>query len=160
MNNKTSLDDFRADIAGWLDECYPAVLRPLDVGNGMGPEAVAPATIRAAEQHWHRLRAERGWLAPTWPREYGGAGLDRDQARVLAQEFRRAGVRPPPISAGLSLLGPVLLQRGTPEQKLRHLPGIARDEVMWCQGYSEPGAGSDLASLTTRAVLELSLIHI
>ena len=154
MNNKTALDNFRTDIARWLEECYPAVLRPLDVESGMQPETVPPETIRDAERRWHRLRAEQGWLAPTWPREYGGAGLDRDQARVLAQELRRVGVRPPPISAGLSLLGPVLLQRGTPEQKLRHLPGIARDEVMWCQGYSEPGAGSDLASLTTRAVLD------
>ncbi|MFZ2209311.1 MAG: acyl-CoA dehydrogenase family protein [Porticoccaceae bacterium] len=159
MNNKTALDNFHTDIAGWLDARYPAVLRPLDAARGMPPETVAPETvtpetIRNAERHWQRLRAEQGWLALTWPREYGGAGLDREQARVLAQELRRVGVRPPPISAGLSLLGPVLLQRGTPEQKLRHLPGIARDAVLWCQGYSEPGAGSDLASLTTRAVLD------
>jgi acyl-CoA dehydrogenase len=150
MNNASELERFRAGVAGWLDEHYPRELRESQPGSESA--GLPHDDFRAAEQRWHRLRAERGWLAPTWPREYGGAGLDRGQARVLAQELRRVGARPPPISAGLSLLGPVLLQRGTPQQKLRHLPGIARDRVMWCQGYSEPGAGSDLASLTTRAV--------
>jgi len=76
MNNKTALDNFRTDIAGWLDEWYPAVLRPLDAARNMQPE-----TVRNAERRWQRLRAEQGWLAPSWPREYGGAGLDKDQAR-------------------------------------------------------------------------------
>ncbi len=146
MPDQTELDTFRADIAGWINANYPAELRappsPDDIG-----------ISKAAEQRWQRLRAAKGYLAPTWPTEYGGAGLDRERARILAQEFRRAGVSPPPISAGLSLLGPVLMQRGTPAQKSRHLPGIAGDTVFWCQGYSEPGAGSDLASLTTRAEL-------
>jgi len=138
------LEAFRAEVAQWLAEHYPAILRD--------PQA-DPQVQAAAERDWHRRRAARGWLAPTWPVEYGGAGFDPEQARVLARELRRAGVRPPPISAGLSLLGPVLMARGSEAQKRRHLPGIARDEVRWCQGYSEPGAGSDLASLTTRAVL-------
>lgn len=139
-----TLEAFRTEVAGWLAEHCPAVLRD--------PHADA-AAVAAAERDWHRQRAARGWLAPTWPVEYGGAGYGSEQARVLARELRRAGARPPPISAGLSLLGPVLLTRGSEAQKRRHLPGIARDEMMWCQGYSEPGAGSDLASLSTRAVL-------
>lgn len=139
------LEAFRAEVAQWLAEHYPVILRD--------PLADTQAQA-AAERDWHRLRATRGWLAPTWPPEYGGAGYDAERARVLARELRRAGVRPPPISAGLSLLGPVLLARGSETQKRRHLPGIARDEVRWCQGYSEPGAGSDLASLTTRATLD------
>ena len=139
------LEAFRVEVAGWLARHCPAILRD--------PQA-DPTAQAAAERDWHRLRAERGWLAPTWPAEYGGAGLDAEQARVLARELRRAGARPPPISAGLSLLGPVLLARGNEAQKRRHLPGIARDQVRWCQGYSEPGAGSDLASLTTRAALD------
>lgn len=143
--NPDELEAFRAEVAQWLAEHCPATLRE--------PRA-DPGALAAAEQGWHRQRAARGWLAPTWPVEYGGAGLDPEQARVLARELRRAGARPPPISAGLSLLGPVLLARGNEAQKRRHLPGIARDEVRWCQGYSEPGAGSDLASLTTRAVLD------
>ena len=145
MTDDSPLDRFRTEVAGWLADHYPAALRD------PGADARAAAD---AERDWQRLRAARGWLAPTWPIEYGGAGLDPERARVLAREFRRIGVRPPPISAGLSLLGPVLFERGTPEQKQRHLPGIARDAVMWCQGYSEPGAGSDLAGLGTRAVLD------
>jgi alkylation response protein AidB-like acyl-CoA dehydrogenase len=143
--NPDELEAFRAEVAGWLAEHYPAILRH--------PQADAQA-VAAAEQDWLRQRATRGWLAPTWPPEYGGAGYDAERARVLARELRRAGVRPPPLRAGLSLLGPVLLARGSETQKRRHLPGIARDEVRWCQGYSEPGAGSDLASLTTRATLD------
>jgi acyl-CoA dehydrogenase len=139
------LEAFRAEVAQWLAEHYPVILRD--------PLADTQAQA-AAERDWQRLRAARGWLAPTWPPEYGGAGYDAERARVLARELRRAGVRPPPISAGLSLLGPVLMARGSEAQKRRHLPGIARDEVRWCQGYSEPGAGSDLASLTTRATLD------
>jgi alkylation response protein AidB-like acyl-CoA dehydrogenase len=96
--------------------------------------------------------AERGWTAPTWPREYGGAGLSAEEAKVLAEEIRSLGCRPPLMSFGIWMLGPALLKFGTHEQKLEHLPKIARGEIRWCQGYSEPDAGSDLASLATRAV--------
>jgi acyl-CoA dehydrogenase len=96
----------------------------------------------------------KGWTAPTWPREYGGGGLDDAQAAVLREEMRRLGCRPPLKSLGLWMLGPVLLKYGTAEQKRVHLPAIARGETRWCQGYSEPEAGSDLASLRTQAVLD------
>jgi acyl-CoA dehydrogenase len=101
---------------------------------------------------WMDRMSARGWTAPTWPREYGGAGLSEGEARVLDDELRQAGCRPALKSFGLWMLGPVLMQYGSEAQKREYLPGIARGETRWCQGYSEPGAGSDLASLQTRAV--------
>jgi acyl-CoA dehydrogenase len=97
--------------------------------------------------------AGRGWTVPEWPAEYGGAGLDREHARVLAEELRRIDARPPlaRLNPGIQMLGPLLLEHGTPDQCRRFLPPIARGQTRWCQGYSEPGAGSDLASLRTRA---------
>jgi alkylation response protein AidB-like acyl-CoA dehydrogenase len=93
----------------------------------------------------------RGWTAPEWPTEYGGGGLSREEAKVLASELRRIHAQPPLASFGVWMLGPALLQFGTEEQKQRFLPPIVRGEIRWCQGYSEPGAGSDLASIQTRA---------
>ncbi|MCB1683063.1 MAG: acyl-CoA dehydrogenase family protein, partial [Pseudomonadales bacterium] len=86
-----------------------------------------------------------------WPTEYGGAGLKAAEARILQEEMAKIGARPPLMGMGLSMIGPTLLEFGTEDQKARHLPRIVRGEVQWCQGYSEPGAGSDLASLRTRA---------
>ena len=98
--------------------------------------------------------AERGWTVPTWPRDYGGAELGRDQYRVLIQELKRIGARTPLTGRGVNYIGPTLLELGSESQKARWLPGIARGEGGWAMGYSEPGAGSDLASLSTRAVLD------
>ena len=95
--------------------------------------------------------AERGWTVPRWPREYGGGGLSAAEHLVLQDEMSALGCRSPLFSFGIHMLGPVLLKRGNDEQKARYLPPIARGEVRWCQGYSEPGAGSDLAGLQTRA---------
>jgi alkylation response protein AidB-like acyl-CoA dehydrogenase len=103
---------------------------------------------------WLERMAARGWTAPTWPKEYGGGGLSDGEARELAEEMRRLGCRDPLKSFGLWMLGPVLLEFGSEAQRRRHLPPIVRGEIRWCQGYSEPGAGSDLASLQTRAVLD------
>ena len=93
----------------------------------------------------------KGWTAPTWPSEYGGGGMSGDEAAILSEELASLGARPPLFSFGLWMLGPVLLEYATLEQRSRFLPPIARGEVRWCQGYSEPGAGSDLASLRMRA---------
>jgi alkylation response protein AidB-like acyl-CoA dehydrogenase len=101
---------------------------------------------------WLARAAERGIIAPTWPREYGGAGLTRDEERVLDREMARLGCRPPLKSLGVWMLGPTLLEMASEEQKREHLPKMARGETRWCQGFSEPGAGSDLASLRMRAV--------
>src|ERR1700761_964173 len=94
----------------------------------------------------------KGWTAPTWPKDYGGGGLSKDEAKVLAQELLRIKARPALLSFGLWMLGPVLLEYANEEQKKEHLPKIVRGEIRWCQGYSEPGAGSDLAGLQTKCV--------
>jgi alkylation response protein AidB-like acyl-CoA dehydrogenase len=120
----------------------------------MEDEAVWGGRKNAASQdpltRWRRAVASRGWTAPTWPAEYGGGGLSPAQARVLAEEMARGGYATPLVSFGIWMLGPVLLEYATEAQKQAYLPDIVRGEIRWCQGYSEPGAGSDLAGLQTR----------
>ena len=99
---------------------------------------------------WLERMAERGWTAPTWPLEYGGGGLDRSAEKILNEELARIHARPPLLSFGISMLGPALLKFGSEELKGQHLPPIVRGEIRWAQGYSEPNAGSDLASLQAR----------
>ncbi len=101
---------------------------------------------------WMKRMAERGFTAPLWPSEYGGAGLSAEQNAVLGEELRRINARPALLGMGLSMIGPALLEFGNKAQKAEHLPKIARGEIWWCQGYSEPNAGSDLASLRTAAM--------
>jgi alkylation response protein AidB-like acyl-CoA dehydrogenase len=103
-------------------------------------------------KRWLHLMADKGWTAPQWPKEFGGAGLTAEEAEVLDEEMRRLDCRPPLKSFGLTMLGPILLQYGTEEQKRRYLPDIAAGRIRWCQGFSEPMAGSDLASVQTRAI--------
>jgi alkylation response protein AidB-like acyl-CoA dehydrogenase len=100
---------------------------------------------------WRGRLAERGWIAPAWPKEYGGAGLSPMEQFIMNEEFAEAGA-PQVGGMGVSMVGPTLIVHGTDEQKAEHLPKILRGEVTWCQGFSEPGSGSDLASLQTRAV--------
>jgi acyl-CoA dehydrogenase len=138
-----SLESFRGEVRDWLAENCPAETR---VGS-------RDRLSRNRFDAWVRALGTRGWAAPGWPTEYGGGGLDREHQAVLAEEMR-AIKAPPPGSFGLTMLGPTLLELGTAEQKAQHLPPICRHEIIWCQGYSEPGAGSDLAGLQTRAVLE------
>jgi len=145
---------FRDDTRRWLDANAPASMRgpltnPDDLCWG-GKKTRYPADVK----RWLDVMAERGWTAPTWPREYGGGGLSKEEAKVLAEEMAKARLRPPLTGFGLSMIGPLLLQEGSEELKREHLPRIVRGEIRWCQGYSEPGAGSDLASLQTRAVRE------
>jgi acyl-CoA dehydrogenase len=103
------------------------------------------------QKNWLERMVSRGWTVPTWPEEYGGAGLDSEQAKILKEELSRINARPALESFGISMLGPPLLKYGTEAQKQQHLPPIARGEIRWAQGYSEPNAGSDLASLQMRA---------
>ena len=145
-------DRFRAEIRAWLDASCPPSMRSRtneypEVWGGRRPEFPSPDA-----KLWLERMAERGYTAPTWPQPYGGAGLGPDEARILAEEMRALGCPPPLKSLGLWMLGPTLLEFATDEQKRAHLPPIARGELRWCQGYSEPGAGSDLASVQTRAV--------
>jgi alkylation response protein AidB-like acyl-CoA dehydrogenase len=105
-------------------------------------------------KQWLKVMGERGWTAPTWPKEYGGGGLSPAEAKVLHDEIRSLKLRPALAGFGLTMIGPLLLHEGSEEQKREHLPPIVRGEIRWCQGYSEPGAGSDLAGLQTRAVAD------
>jgi len=151
----TDLDTFRRDTRAWLEANAPASMRtPLGeheepCWGGRNPIFASPDVKR-----WLEVMAARGWTAPTWPAAYGGGGLSRDEARVLAQEMAALRLRPPLVGFGLTMIGPTLLQIGTEELKRAHIPSIVRGEIRWCQGYSEPGSGSDLASLQTRAVVD------
>ncbi|HEY6458764.1 MAG TPA: acyl-CoA dehydrogenase family protein [Polyangiaceae bacterium] len=150
-----ALDAFREEVRAWLEgSCPPSLRTPSgdgDDGVWGGTKSPPPSPD---ERTWLDRMAEKGWTAPTWPRAYGGGDLTTEEAAILRQEMARLGCRAPLKSMGLWMLGPVLLRYGTEEQKREHLPRIARGEVRWCQGYSEPEAGSDLAGLRTRAVLE------
>jgi alkylation response protein AidB-like acyl-CoA dehydrogenase len=146
------LDAFREDTRRWLEQHAPPAMHtpprsPDEVCWG-GKKGTYPDEVC----RWLAVMAERGFTAPTWPREYGGGGLTKEEAKVLAEEMAKRKLRPPLIGFGLEMIGPLLLQVGSEEQKREHLPRIVRGEIRWCQGYSEPGAGSDLAGLQTRAV--------
>ena len=147
----TQLDDFRAETHAWLEaNCPPSMRTPVS-----SEDDVAWGGRRANYKNpdtklWLDRMAERGWTAPTWPKEYGGGGLSAQEARILNQEMARINARTPLASFGLWMLGPVLLEYANEEQKKEHLPKIVRGEIRWCQGYSEPGAGSDLAGLRTK----------
>ena len=148
----TDLDTFRAETRAWLEANCPAECRgPVASDEERvwgGRNAVFPTP---AHKVWLERMGARGWTAPEWPAEYGGGGLSREQAKVLHSEMRRIDAQSPLASFGVWMLGPALLAFGTEEQKQRFLPEIVRGEIRWCQGYSEPGAGSDLAAIQTRA---------
>ena len=146
----SDLEVFRAETKTWIQENFPASLK----GSGMGLEGETDDASRADFETWRQRLAEKGWGAATWPTEYGGAGLSDAEARIVRQEMGRQGAfNPIPLIAGMgvTMVGPTVLEYGTDEQKARHLPGIASGEIRWCLGLSEPNAGSDLASLSTRA---------
>lgn len=149
-----SLEEFRAETRAWLEaNCPPSMRQPIkseaDICWGGRDWQFASDD----QKLWLERMASKGWTVPTWPTEYGGGGLSKEEAFVLKEEMRRIGARSPLDSFGIWMLGPALLKFGTHEQKLEHIPPIARGEIRWCQGYSEPGAGSDLASLRTRGTL-------
>ncbi|MFY7719659.1 MAG: acyl-CoA dehydrogenase family protein [Brevundimonas sp.] len=148
----TELDTFRAETRAWLEANCPAECRgPVENEEDRvwgGRNAVYPTP---AHKIWLDRMGAKGWTAPEWPAEYGGGGLSREQAKVLHSEMRRIDAQPPLASFGVWMLGPALLAFGTEAQKKHFLPEIVRGEIRWCQGYSEPGAGSDLAGLQTRA---------
>lgn len=148
----SDLSAFRADVREWLQaNCPPAMRQPLhsEADHVWGGRRWVFASD--AQRDWMHAMADKGWTAPEWPAEYGGAGLSRAEHDVLQQELDRIGARSPVSNFGFWMLGPALLKFGSEAQKRHHLPAIARGEIRWCQGYSEPNAGSDLASLQTRA---------
>ncbi|MDO8378080.1 acyl-CoA dehydrogenase family protein [Phenylobacterium sp.] len=139
---------FRAEAKAWLDANFPQSLKK-------NPAAQLAAAMGGTEspdaKAWRQAMGAKGWGTPTWPAQYGGGGLSRAEARVLAEEMAKIGARNPIGGMGVMMFGPTLVEYGTEELKRQHLPGIIKGEVRWCQGYSEPGAGSDLAGLQTRA---------
>jgi alkylation response protein AidB-like acyl-CoA dehydrogenase len=134
---------FRDQVRGWLRDNLPADLRD-KIANY--EELTREDLLR-----WHGILAKQGWVAPSWPKEWGGTGWSVVQRYIFEEECGYAGT-PPLIPFGLSMCGPVLLRFGTDAQKKKFLPRIYQGEDFWCQGYSEPGSGSDLASLKTKAV--------
>ncbi|MBB5709034.1 acyl-CoA dehydrogenase family protein [Sphingomonas xinjiangensis] len=148
----SDLDQFRQETRTWLEEnCPPTMRTPMRsekdaTWGGRNPEYAHPD-----QKLWLDRMAERGWTVPDWPTQYGGGGLTPGETKILREELARIRARNPLNSFGISMLGPALLKYATEEQKLEHLPKIARGEIRWCQGYSEPNAGSDLAGLQTSA---------
>ncbi len=144
------LEPFRAEVRTWLEENCPESMRtPMTDGElvwgGRKEKFTNPDS-----KIWLERMGEKGWTAPEWPAEYGGGGLTKAENRVLQQELRRIKARPPLFSFGLWMFGPALLEFGNDEQKKRFIPDIVKGKTRWCQGYSEPGAGSDLADLQTK----------
>jgi alkylation response protein AidB-like acyl-CoA dehydrogenase len=149
--NMSELETFRAETRAWLEENCPASIRtPM-------PEREMPWGGRNASypnpdtKVWMDNMASKGWTAPTWPAEYGGGGLSKEENKILQEELARIKARPALTSFGLWMLGPALLEFASEEQKKKYIGEIVRGEIRWCQGYSEPGAGSDLAGLQTKA---------
>ena len=146
------LEPFRQEVRAWLQaQCPPEMRQPVRNEDDICWGGRKFRFQSEAQRLWLARMADKGWTVPEWPREYGGGGLSREQAKVLRQEMQALGCRVPLQSFGIWMLGPALLRFGSEAQKREHLPRIARGEIRWCQGYSEPNAGSDLASLQTRA---------
>lgn len=147
----TDLDQFRAETRAWLEaNCPPEMREPMRsekdaCWGGRNPD------FQPGQKQWMDAMAARGWTVPDWPKAYGGGGLSAAETKILREEMAAMKCRNPLNSFGISMLGPALLKYGNEAQKLEHLPRIARGEIRWCQGYSEPNAGSDLASLATSA---------
>ena len=142
------LEAFRKEARSWLEANFPRELRnEPDMTVEQMEGGVKPTE---AADLWRKRIGEKGWGTPTWPKEYGGGGLTGAEARVLQQEMARLGLTNPIVGMGPGMFGSTLLEYGTEDQKQRHLPPICRGELRWCQGYSEPNSGSDLASLQTK----------
>ena len=144
-----NLQTFREETRNWLENnCPPEMRKPGDIAwGGRNAQFSHPD-----QELWLQRMGEKGWTCPTWPSEYGGGGLTKEENKILQEEMSAIGARSPLGSFGIWMLGPALLEFATEEQKKEHLPPIVRGEVWWCQGYSEPGSGSDLASLSTKAI--------
>ena len=142
-----NLEEFREETRDWIEINCPVGAR----GPGPVPWGSTKVKLNDASREWLERMANRGWTVPSWPAEYGGAGLSSEQYKILIDELKRINARPPLTGRGVNYIGPTLLELGSDDQKARWLPGIARGQGGWAMGYSEPGAGSDLASLSMRA---------
>jgi alkylation response protein AidB-like acyl-CoA dehydrogenase len=143
----SEVSEFRRDVSAWIAENCPAGAKgPGQMANGSTKIELEPDVAL-----WLERCVEKGFTAPTWPVEFGGGGLSAELAKVFYEEMGKANARTPLTGMGMTMIGPTLLEYGTQAQKERHMPKIIRGELQWCQGYSEPNAGSDLAALNTRA---------
>jgi len=145
-----SIENFREDTRAWLDANCPASMRDRPVHF----EDAFDIYNTDDAKSWLNACAAKGWTAPLWPKVYGGAEMSGEEYRVFQEEMAAIKALPPATGMGLAMIGPTLMEFGTEAQKAEHLPKIVSGEVRWCQGYSEPGSGSDLASLQTKAQLE------
>ncbi|MGE5158075.1 MAG: acyl-CoA dehydrogenase family protein [Gemmatimonas sp.] len=146
------LEKFRDETRAWLEANCPADMRKPATSDEDVFWGGRNAKFSSEPQRiWFERMRDKGWTVPDWPRDYGGGGLEPGEAKILREEMAAIGARPPLSSFGIWMLGPALLKYGTEAQKKEHLPKIAAGLIRWCQGYSEPNAGSDLASLQTRA---------
>ena len=145
----SALQTFREETKDWLEtNCPPEMRKPGEVcWGGRNPTFSHPD-----QEVWLEKMGEKGWTCPMWPSAYGGGGLSNEENKILQQEMLALGVRPALASFGIWMLGPALMEFASEEQKLEHIPNIVKGKIWWCQGYSEPGSGSDLASLSTKAV--------
>ena len=154
----SDLESFRCEFKGWIEANLPPSLKGAgarslsDEGDSSIWGGKRVKWKNPDSKLWLERMGQKGWTAPTWPTQYGGGGLSAAEARVLEQELAKAQAPQALASFGIWMLGPVLLEYASEEQKLEHLPKIVRGEIRWCQGYSEPGAGSDLAGLRTQCV--------
>lgn len=142
------LDAFRTEVRNWIGENFPPSLK-----GALNPMASENRGLKPTpdQEAWRKAMGSKGWGTPTWPKQYGGGGLSPAEARVIQQELGRAGAYNPIGGMGVMMFGPTLLEYGTEAQKMEHIPPICRGDLQWCQGFSEPGAGSDLASLQCKA---------
>src|SRR5579859_3063338 len=140
----SELDAFRNEARDWLKANFPTSLK------GKGAAVMMQGQTSPESIAWTRAMGQKGWGTPTWPTQYGGGGLSSAEARALSQEMAALSAWNPIGGMGVMMWGPTLLEYGTEEQKQRHIPPIVKGELRWCQGYSEPGSGSDLASLQTK----------
>ncbi len=148
----TELKAFRTEVRDWLEANCPESMRHPYRSEADTCWGGRNCKFQSEDQRlWLERMAGKGWTVPTWPAEYGGGGLNREQNKVVSEELARIHARPPLESFGISMLGPALLKFGSEQLKRQHFPPIVRGEIRWAQGYSEPNAGSDLASLQARA---------
>ncbi|WP_260599375.1 acyl-CoA dehydrogenase family protein [Sphingomonas endolithica] len=148
----TDLDQFRTETRAWLAANCPLEMRePIRSEKDAVWGGRDQSNLTPAQKSWMDAMAAKGWTVPDWPKAYGGGGLSPAETKILREEMAAIRARNPLNSFGISMLGPALLKYGTEEQKLDHLTKIAKGENRWCQGYSEPNAGSDLAALATSA---------
>jgi alkylation response protein AidB-like acyl-CoA dehydrogenase len=149
------LQEFRESVRSWLETNAPKSLRgklqdaTFAYSGGRRKHMPHPDC-----QPWLDMMAEKGWTIPFWPKEYGGGGLDKEETKILQEEIRRLELPPPLSGMGITMIGPTILQYGTEEQRKLYIPQIIKGEIRWCQGYSEPNAGSDLANIQTKAVVD------